>query len=179
MTRAFTIRAATTDDAAALIDYGRTLAGEPENNILFNSADEFTFTLQQEIDILQGVLDSPTSHWLVAVDEDGILIGTINVFPGRRAMGHTVSLGMTVARDWRNQGVGSALMRAMMDWCEANPQIKRLELEVFSENARAIHLYEKVGFTREGVRRVAALKAGRFRDIVMMAVLYERPELGS
>jgi L-phenylalanine/L-methionine N-acetyltransferase len=71
------------------------------------------------------------------------------------------------------------LMRAMMDWCEANPQIKRLELEVFSENARAIHLYEKVGFTREGVRRVAALKAGRFRDIVMMAVLSERPELGS
>jgi RimJ/RimL family protein N-acetyltransferase len=178
MTRAFTIRAATTDDAAALIEYGKTLAGEPENNILFNSADEFTFTVEQEISIVQSYIDAPAAHWLVAVDEAGMLIGSINVAPGRRALGHTVSLGMTVAKDWRDQGVGTRLMREMLAWCEANPHVKRLELEVFSENARAIHLYEKLGFAREGIRRAAALKAGRFRDLLIMAVLYPRPDLG-
>lgn len=178
MTRAFHIRAATTDDAAALIDYGKTLAGEPENNILFNSADEFTFTLEQEISIVQSYLDTPAAHWLVAVDQANQLVGSINVAPGRRGLGHTVSLSMTVAKDWRDQGVGTALMREMMTWCEANPRIKRLELEVFGENARAIHLYEKLGFAREGVRRAAVLKAGRFRDLLIMAVLYPRPELG-
>lgn len=178
MTRAYTIRPVMTDDAAALIEYGKMLAGEPENNILFDSADEFTFTLEQEIGIVQGAIDSPTAQWLVAVDEAGTLIGSINVFPGRRGLRHTVSLSMTVAKEWRDQGVGTALMREMMAWCDANPQIRRLELDVFTENTRAIHLYEKLGFVREGVRQAAVLKAGRFRDLLMMAVLYERPELG-
>lgn len=179
MTRVFTLRAATTDDAAALIDFGKMLAGERENNILFNSAAEFTFTLEQEIGIIQSYLDTPTAHWLVAVDETGQLIGSINVAPGRRALEHTVSLSMTVAKDWRDQGVGTAMMREMMAWCEANPHIKRLELDVFTENARAIHLYEKLDFMAEGIRREAVLKAGRFRDLLIMSVLYPRPELGS
>jgi RimJ/RimL family protein N-acetyltransferase len=172
------MRAATTDDAAALIDFGKMLAGEPENNILFNSAAEFTFTLEQEISILQSYIDSPAAHWLVAVNAAGHVIGSINVAPGRRALEHTVSLGITVHKEWRDQGVGKSLMREMMAWCAANPHIKRLELEVFTENHRAIHVYEKLGFETEGIRRAAALKAGRFRDLLLMAVLYSRPELG-
>ena len=33
----------------------------------------------------------------------------------------------------------------------------RVELTVYSDNERAIHLYEKYGFVKEGVKRRAAI----------------------
>ncbi len=45
----------------------------------------------------------------------------------------------------------------------------RLEIEAFATNPRAIALYERLGFEREGVRREAALVDGRYVDIVCLA----------
>ena len=38
--------------------------------------------------------------------------------------------------------------------------VSRIELEVVSDNARAIHLYQRMGFTAEGLRRRAFIKDG-------------------
>ena len=46
-------------------------------------------------------------------------------------------------------------------------------LTVLANNPRAIALYEKLGFTHEGVKRQAQYKAGKFLDVVMMAKLRE------
>ena len=45
----------------------------------------------------------------------------------------------------------------------------RVELEVFSDNPRAIHLYEKMGFALEGCRRMAVVKNGRYVDEYVMS----------
>jgi RimJ/RimL family protein N-acetyltransferase len=177
MTAPFTIRTVKTDDAAAIIAFSKVLADEPDNGVSFSAASDVTFTLEEEVGIIQGYLDNPTSHWVVALDEQGTFIGHSNVHPGRRVFRHTVGLGISVAKDWRNRGVGTAIMRTLIDWCAANPQIKRLELEAFTHNERAIYVYEKLGFEREGIRRAAALKDGRFRDSIMMSMLFSRPDL--
>jgi RimJ/RimL family protein N-acetyltransferase len=90
-----------------------------------------------------------------------------------------VTLGISIAKEWRNQGLGTTLMKEAIAWCESNPLIKRVELEVFGDNDRALHVYEKLGFIQEGVRREVFLKEGRFRDSIMMAIRFARPELGS
>jgi putative acetyltransferase len=79
-----------------------------------------------------------------------------------------------VNRDWRDQGVGRAMMQYMIDWCRYNLAVHRLELWVFPDNPRAIHLYEKMGFQHEGNRRSSFLKEGRMRDLLLMAMLFER-----
>lgn len=173
----YTIRPASPDDAEAIIAFTKILADEPNNGVSFASSADVLFTLDEERGIIQSYLDHPTSHWLIALDTRGNMVGHTNVSAGRRVFRHTVGLGISVAKDWRNKGVGTALMREMMAWCAANPQIKRLELEVFASNPRAIHVYEQLGFEREGVRRAYALKDGRFQDAIMMAILYSRPEL--
>ncbi len=53
---------------------------------------------------------------------------------------------------------------------------KTLELEVFADNARAQHVYEKLGFVQQGIRREVFLKDRRFVDSIMMSLLYPRPE---
>lgn len=47
----------------------------------------------------------------------------------------------------------------------------RIELGAWSENARALALYEKVGFVREGLRRKCAWRDGEWRDAVDLAIL--------
>ena len=47
----------------------------------------------------------------------------------------------------------------------------RVELEVFASNARAIRLFERAGFVREGTKRRARFLDGREDDVVCMARL--------
>ena len=47
----------------------------------------------------------------------------------------------------------------------------RVELEVYADNERAIALYEKMGFQREGLRRMATVRRGRYIDEYSMARL--------
>lgn len=47
----------------------------------------------------------------------------------------------------------------------------RIELWAHSDNARAIALYEKVGFVREGLLRAAGVIDGKFVDSVVMAII--------
>jgi putative acetyltransferase len=82
-------------------------------------------------------------------------------------------LGISVRKDWCDRGVGTALLRAAIDHARAGGVVKRIELAVFAQNARAIHVYEKLGFRHEGRRRNAVLKNGRYLDDLIMALLLE------
>ena len=60
------------------------------------------------------------------------------------------------------------LMQMAVDQTRANG-FEQLELGVYSDNARAIHLYEKFGFERYGIQpRAFKLKDGTYRDEIIM-----------
>jgi putative acetyltransferase len=82
---------------------------------------------------------------------------------------------MAVARDAQGQGVGSALMAALIDWADNWARLLRLELTVYTDNPRAIALYRKFGFVREGTHRAYALRNGVFVDADCMARLHPSP----
>jgi ribosomal protein S18 acetylase RimI-like enzyme len=104
---------------------------------------------------------------LVAVDGEEI-VGSISV----DATGHGFGeIGMTVARDRRGQGVGSALMAAAIDWARERG-LHKLSLSVFAHNAAGIALYRKYGFVEEG-RRVKQYRrsSGELWDAIDMGLL--------
>lgn len=43
----------------------------------------------------------------------------------------------------------------MIEWARGTGIIRRMELEVFTHNERAIHVYEKLGFLVEGTKEQA------------------------
>ena len=102
---------------------------------------------------------------------DGVLIGHagLNRCCGRRT--HAAEVGLGVHDDYIGKGVGTALMGELIDAADNWLGIKRLELTVFTDNARAIRLYEKFGFEREGILRAFAFKAGAYVDALGMARL--------
>jgi putative acetyltransferase len=85
----------------------------------------------------------------------------------RRA--HAGELGIAVHPDRQRQGIGTALLGALVDLADNWLNLRRLELTVFVDNARARRLYEKLGFEVEGTHREYAFRDGRFVDVLSMA----------
>jgi len=113
----------------------------------------------------------PNSHRLAATI-DGRVVGMLGLHlergPRRRDV---ASIGMAVHDDFQGQGVGSALMRALIELADGWYGVRRLELTVYTDNAPAVHLYEKFGFVIEGTGRQYALRAGKYVDAYYMARL--------
>ena len=114
---------------------------------------------------------APETHSLVA-ELDGQVVGMLGLHPEtnpRRR--HSAHFGMAVHDDFQGRGVGSALMAAMIDLADNWLGLRRIELTVFTDNAAAIHLYQKFGFAIEGTAQQFALREGVFCDAHTMARL--------
>ncbi|GAA3105566.1 GNAT family protein [Rhizobium viscosum] len=105
---------------------------------------------------------------LVALDGDE-LIGWCDIrrhfFPSQA---HCGSLGMGLLPDYREKGLGRRLIEAAIAAARQAGMI-RVEFGVHADNARAIRLYESVGFVREGVSRDAFCVDGEYTDVINMA----------
>ena len=88
---------------------------------------------------------------------------------------HAAMLGISVEPAAQGQGVGRALMQALCDYADNWAQILRLELTVFTDNARALALYRHFDFRLEGTHRGYALRDGAYADVHCMARLHPRP----
>jgi RimJ/RimL family protein N-acetyltransferase len=69
--------------------------------------------------------------------------------------------------DW-NQGFGSDAMKVLLDFGFKHINLHRIELGVYPENDRAIHVYKKIGFRKIGRKRQNRFMAGRYRDEILM-----------
>jgi len=114
--------------------------------------------------------------YIFAAEIDGKVIGNAGLHhhaSPRRA--HAMHLGMAVHDDFQGKGVGTALMKVLTELADGWLNVTRLELTVFTDNKRAVALYEKFGFVIEGTHRAYALRDGRYVDAHCMARLRSKP----
>jgi ribosomal protein S18 acetylase RimI-like enzyme len=157
------IRRSRMDDAESLCDTINSVARE---KWLLATVDGFT--PEQTRAFLKFVTDHSLSQ-LVAV-ASGLIVGWCDVVPkGPRGFSHVGALGMGVRREWRRHGVGQRLLEESLALARA-AGLEKIELEVFTDNEVAIHLYESHGFTREGVKSRARKLEGRYQDVLLMAL---------
>jgi L-phenylalanine/L-methionine N-acetyltransferase len=117
-----------------------------------------------------------TGELFIVAERGGDVVGNAGVHPlGPVRRRHAASIGMAVARHAQGQGVGTALMAAIVDWADRWAQLLRLELTVYTDNAAALALYRKFGFVHEGIHRAYALRDGEYVDAHFMARLHPRP----
>ncbi len=88
---------------------------------------------------------------LVACAGDEV-VGSLGLsVPANPRRRHVGQIGMGVRDDWQDKGVGSALIAAALDLADNWLNLRRIELEVYTDNATAIALYRKWGFDVGGV----------------------------
>ena len=132
------------EDAAALLDYLKIVGGETDN--LSFGAEGVPLAPEEEQAYLRTQVDSP-DHVQYLARVDGELIGTasLNRKPGR--MRHRGVFGISLKRAWWGCGAASALTEAVLAFARENG-FAQLDIEVRSDNVRAIRLYEKFGFRK-------------------------------
>jgi len=115
----------------------------------------------------------PGYHRFVA-ELEGRVVGMITIGVNQNPrMAHSGDMGMMVAPDYWGIGIGSRLMAAILDLADNWLNMKRVDLEVHTDNLAAIHLYEKFGFEIEGTKRFHTFGSGRWTDTYLMARLKE------
>jgi RimJ/RimL family protein N-acetyltransferase len=107
---------------------------------------------------------------VIIAEASGEVVGNSLVMTDRDVSSrHVGVLSITVADGWRDVGLGTALVAAAQDWVR-DRGLSRLALSVFPDNARAIAVYTRAGFVREGIRRRQYRQAdGTYRDELLMA----------
>ena len=116
------------------------------------------------------------THRPLVAEIDGMVVGNcgLNLHTRRRA--HVGAIGMGVDERYQGQGVGTAMLRALMDLADNWYNLHRIELEVYCDNAAAIGLYQKFGFAIEGTHRDYAFRDGQFVDAYSMARIRGVPQ---
>lgn len=109
----------------------------------------------------------PNDHKLVA-EVGGRAVGEahLRVMPAK--LRHVGVVDVLVHDAYQGQGIGRALMTALLDLADNYLGLLRVELEVWEDNTPAIRLYESLGFEVEGRKRKARFRAGEYLDILVM-----------
>lgn len=109
------------------------------------------------------VTDRATGAWLGEV--------VVNEWdPDNRSCSFRIALSAGA----RDRGIGTAATRLLVDHVFdqiTDPPVHRISLEVYDFNPRALTVYERVGFVREGVLRDALHWNGEFHDAIVMSML--------
>jgi len=106
----------------------------------------------------------------LAADFGGALVGYGYCAPYRSRSAYRYSLedSVYVRSGSEGRGVGGALLRALIERCEALGYRQIIAVIGDSANAASINLHAAFGFVRVGTLRSAGFKFGRWVDSVIM-----------
>lgn len=127
----------------------------------------------QEKEFIERVSSIGYNHASFAVETlaDGRLIGGCGL-EHQSAEDRSAVLGIAIGdkASW-DGGYGTDTMRTLCRVGFEVMNLHRIQLDVYASNERAIHVYEKVGFTIEGRRRDAVYARGQYEDVIVMGLL--------
>ena len=102
------------------------------------------------------------SHSLLIVEGNHAIVGWCRLFPDQPCNGFRpeASLGIGLLRPYRNVGIGTTLVRESLQWA-LSAGVHNVTLSTRTDNARAIHVFEKCGFRPAGYTPDGLLKMER------------------
>src|SRR6266487_211328 len=112
-------------------------------------------------------------HVFVANISDKV-VGMVSVRVGTGRESHVGDIAMAVHDKYQGQGIGKMLMLTVIDLADNWLNPVRLELDVYTDNERALRLYKNFDFEIEGRKRLDAFRTGSYIDSYMMARLRPR-----
>lgn len=113
-------------------------------------------------------------HVLYVFEDQQRPVGMFKLIPLQHRTSHIAYLGgVAIDPDFTGQGYAKKMFTEIIALGKTK-NLKRIELSVSVENARAIALYEKCGFEQEGVlRKYTYLESeNRYLDEALMSYLY-------
>lgn len=158
------IRQATSSDAKNLAAAEQQTAATP--GLLVSRPHELTPAAFE-----RKITELATAGRYIVAEQDGRVVGHALLEPmPLEATAHVFRLTVVVHSGFLGQGIGTMLMRDLMNWARLSAKVIKVELQVRATNARAIYLYSRLGFVEEGrFKNRIHLPDGSFIDEIAMA----------
>jgi RimJ/RimL family protein N-acetyltransferase len=128
-------------------------------------------TLKEEIKWINDVRKNKKTKLQLAIEtRDGVHIGNtgFEIIPQHKNATWGILIGDK--RYW-GKGYGTEVLGLILRYGFTEMKLNRIQLNVYEYNARAIALYGRAGFVKEGVRRKAIFYKGKFYDEIVMGML--------
>jgi RimJ/RimL family protein N-acetyltransferase len=158
---------------AVLQPYFRMLH-DPEGRRMTGTHAEFT--LEQTQRWLAGRGEQhDRADWAATDLASGDFVGVVvlhDLEPENESVGFRIALA---GPHVYGRGFGTEMTRLVVGYALDAVGVHRVELEVYTHNPRARHVYEKCGFVVEGRRRDALVWDGERYDVFGMAILRSDP----
>ena len=163
-----TVREAVPDDAVVLLRYLNGLT--TETDFLSMAKDDFDWTEEKERPFIESH-QRADNKLLIVGEVDGQIVGLLG-FTGddRTRLRHAGEFGIIVSKTHWQLGLGTALIRHLIDWARASGVVRKIGMRVRCDNERALRLYDRFGFVREGTITRQFAVAGRFHDAYLMGL---------
>lgn len=109
--------------------------------------------------------------WAIAGKTTDALIGHVGLYAiDNRVRKAEFGIFIGDHRLW-GRGLGTRAATTVVAWGFEQLNLHKIVLEVLTENERAIHIYSRLGFQRDGVLRHEQYRDGRYMDIAIMSLL--------
>ena len=116
--------------------------------------------------------EAPPGKVSFIVDVDGVAVGAVSLF-NLDSLARHAEVGINLAPTARGRGIGTEVIRQVVEFGFTRHNLRRLHLQAIASNAAAIRAYEKAGFVVEGRLREHAWVRGGYEDMVLMGILRE------
>ena len=162
------IREAIKEDATELVAYLQKIGGE--SDFLTFGSGEFSVAVSDEQMMLKESRNANNKIMILALVGNKV-ISCLHFTGGARArIQHTGEFGVSVLKDYWDQGIGTAMVQELIHWAKDSNVIRKLNLRVRSDNARAIHVYQTLGFVQEGLITRQFFISEQFYDFICMGL---------
>lgn len=135
--------------------------------------DSRTFTLNETYDFYNKHVGKDF-HYII-IELSGIAVGYFRI-SNYSEQNNNCYLGCDIHPKYANMGIGyrayCSLLPNLQNLSIFKRPLHKVSLEVLSSNHRAIKLYEKLGFTVDGVKRDEVYKDGIYINSVIMSIPY-------
>jgi len=115
------------------------------------------------------VIRSTNEFHFRIVDEKEVLLGFIILARTEKEQDSLEFRRIVVLQ--KGRGIGKAIIQWVKDFCFNKLNCHRLWLDVFTDNPRAIHVYESEGFKKEGIKRDCIANGNSRRSLILMSIL--------
>lgn len=162
-----TLRSPDMFDAEQLLNHMRLTSAETE--FMSSYPEEITVSVEAQSKFLQMIENDP-DNFMLAAYIDGRMVGNAGITRVRDNFKyrHWANFGISLQEEVCGLGLGMLMLQEILEIVKQTA-FEQLELTVFGDNARAIALYEKVGFVKVGsMPRAYRLKDGSYHDEVQM-----------
>ena len=127
--------------------------------------DSRTFTLSESYDWFKKM----NPDWYIILNNDNP-IGYFRL-SNYSEENMNIYVGADISPEHTGKGFGYLSYETFLPYLFDEYGLNKVSLEVLATNERAIHLYKKIGFVVEGVKREEVLKKGILVDSIIMSIL--------